>query len=654
MEYQALARMLRGLLFALAVLAWPSARLTAAPPLETFGKLPGFERAAISASGDHVALIGSVGDQRRLLVFDKNKSPIFSASLGDAKIRGLRWAGDEIVLVDKSVTEKLEVDFLTRQTELAATIVVNLATGKSWAVFDNKSMITGGVRGSYGVIQRDGKWYGYFGGITYERGNRGVDDGYLVSTAPNLYEVDLQTGNAHLLADRTDGEYRQWLIGPNGAVSAIFDINASGNWSIRNSAGARIAAGANLKGDVGLIGFGATPGTIIYADQPENDSSEHWFELPLTGGEPNEILQNVMVRSTIVDNRKRSLAGYEVDGDIPTYHLFDARQQKIVAATQKAFPGLSMQLIDWNDAFDRLIVMTEGPGDPQTWWLVDIKTGKADQLGVSYPMRGSDVGPMKMIHYKAGDGTDIAAVLTLPPGRPASNLPVVLLPHGGPTARDYPGFDWWAQAFASRGYAVLQPNFRGSSGYGVAFERAGYGEWGRKMQTDISDGLTYLAQQGIADPKRACIMGASYGGYAALAGVTVQQGIYRCAVAVAGLSDIAKFASDRVINSGFNKMYRRVLRSELGSGRDLAAVSPVHFAGSVTVPILLIHGKDDTVVPFDQSNDMAVALRAAGKPVQFVTLKAEDHWLSNSDTRLQMLQAAVAFVEKHNPPDPAK
>jgi dipeptidyl aminopeptidase/acylaminoacyl peptidase len=261
---------------------------------------------------------------------------------------------------------------------------------------------------------------------------------------------------------------------------------------------------------------------------------------------------------------------------------------------------------------------------------------------------------MKMVRYKAADGTDIDAVLTLPPGRPTHKLPVVVFPHGGPTSRDYPKFDWWAQAFASRGYALLQPNFRGSSGYSVAFERAGHGEWGRKMQTDISDGLAYLAREGIADPERACIMGASYGGYAALAGVTLQQGVYRCAVAVAGISNLAKFASDEVIESGFNSMYRRVLRSEIGSGRDLAAVSPIRFASSVNVPVLLIHGKDDVVVPYEQSSDMANALRAAGKKVEFVTLAHEDHWLSRSETRLAMLKAAVAFVEMNNPPDPAK
>src|SRR6202007_2715282 len=123
-------------------------------------------------------------------------------------------------------------------------------------------------------------------------------------------------------------------------------------------------------------------------------------------------------------------------------------------------------------------------------------------------------------------------------GREAKGLPLVVMPHGGPEAHDRPGFDWWAQAFASRGYAVFQPNFRGSDGSGDAFRDAGFGQWGRKMQTDISDGVAELARRGIVDPKLVCIVGASYGGYAALAGVTLQHGLYRCAVSYAGVANM--------------------------------------------------------------------------------------------------------------------
>jgi dipeptidyl aminopeptidase/acylaminoacyl peptidase len=220
---------------------------------------------------------------------------------------------------------------------------------------------------------------------------------------------------------------------------------------------------------------------------------------------------------------------------------------------------------------------------------------------------------------------------------------------------DQVGFDWWAQAFATRGYAVFQPNFRGSSGHGTEFRNAGFGQWGRRMQTDISDGVAALAQQGIIDPKRACIVGASYGGYAALAGVTLKHGLYRCAAAYAGVTD-----PDEMLQFAYRKWGEQA-RSDLRYWRSylLGAdattssvpddISPLARAAEADAPILLIHGMDDTVVPIDQSKHMEAALSRAGKSVELLTLKGEDHWLSRSSSRLQMLKAMVGFVEKYNP-----
>jgi dipeptidyl aminopeptidase/acylaminoacyl peptidase len=228
----------------------------------------------------------------------------------------------------------------------------------------------------------------------------------------------------------------------------------------------------------------------------------------------------------------------------------------------------------------------------------------------------------------------------------------VVFPHGGPAARDEPGFDWWPQAMASQGYAVLQVNYRGSDGFGDQFREAGYGEWGRKMQTDLSDGVRYLAAQGTIDPKRVCIVGASYGGYAALAGVTLDPGVYRCAVAVAGISDLHRFVgwSGKDGDVAVQRYWTRYVGASGPNDPLLTALSPVSHVDAVTAPVLLVHGKDDTVVPFNQSQMMADALKKAGKQVDFVILNHEDHWLSRGETRLQMLQATIDFLIKNNPP----
>lgn len=636
----------------LSAMATPAPLRAQTPPaLSVYGKLPGVETVAISPSGEHVAMVGVVDGTRSLLVLDQGKKSTLAFPLGDVKIRGVYWAGDDRVLLFKSDTARLDAGFVQDKTELSTMIVIPLNGGESWPVFGREPKIKGGVRRFLGIQQRDGRYYGYFGGITYS-GDFRSPDAYLTSTAPHLYEVDLQNQQARLIAPRFEGGLRDWAMAPGGKVGATLDyVSRTGAWVLRNGAGDRIAEGINPLGQVDLVGLGATPDTVVFSDLPK-DADTQWFEVPLAGGERKEVLADIGLDHAFFDAETHRLVGYRATGDIPGYSFFDPYRQKVIAATLKAFPGLMVQLKGWNDRFDRLVVMTEGAGDPQTWWMIDIKTGQAQELGVSYPIGSADVGPVRIVKYKAGDGTEIAGVLTLPPGRPAKQLPVVIFPHGGPAARDYPGFDWWAQALASRGYAVLQPNFRGSTGYGIAFRRAGNGQWGHAMQSDISDGLAWLAEQGIVDSKRACIMGASYGGYAALAGVTLQHGLYRCAVAVAGVSDVAKMAAHFLQNAGNDRTMARAITEEIGVRKDLGPISPINFAAQADAPVLLIHGKDDTVVPYGQSTDMASALRRAGKSVELVTLPGEDHWLSRGDTRLAMLEAAVRFIELQNPPDP--
>jgi len=213
-----------------------------------------------------------------------------------------------------------------------------------------------------------------------------------------------------------------------------------------------------------------------------------------------------------------------------------------------------------------------------------------------------------------------------------------------------PGFDWWAQALASRGYAVLQPEFRGSDGYGWKFFAAGFGEWGRKMQSDLSDGVQYLAAQGIIDPKRVCIVGASYGGYAALAGAALQHGIYRCAVSVAGISDPMNMFSHEP-GKGRNERYLERFYCVSGySDRRLNEVAPLEHSNQVDIPLLLIHGTHDSVVSYTQSQYMHDAMTRDGRPVTMILLDSEDHWLSWAGTRQIMLNKTVEFLEKNDPP----
>jgi dipeptidyl aminopeptidase/acylaminoacyl peptidase len=620
------------------------------PPVESYGKLPAIEFMSLSPSGRRFAFVGVDGDARKLFIETIDNKPLAQAALGNAKIRSIDWAGEDHVLVTISSTADLSFGYTAAKAELFGVSVLNLKTQKTMTVFAKGDRVAHAVFGRYGVQQLGDHWVGYFGGVTYA-GN----DNHLDHTWPDLYRVDLDTGAAQIAAQGSeilDG----WVVDDAGKVVARSTYQEKTEvWQVlAGSDGGRILGSGQEKYGGVDIGLGRTPGTVLIY-KASDDGSAILKEVSVLGAESKDLPEPQAVAEPLFDPVSGLWIGYVQDGDDVRTTMFDPAQKAKANGARKAFPDQRVNLESWSADFNTLIVFTSGGDDSGTHWLVNIPAGKAKPLGAAHPaIRAVKVGPTRMVAWKAADGLAMRGVLTLPPGRPAENLPLVVMPHGGPEARDYPEFDWWAQAFASRGYAVFQPNYRGSSGYGLAFRDAGFGQWGRKMQSDISDGVAELAREGIVDRTRACIVGASYGGYAALAGVTVQQGLYRCSVSVAGLSDLAAFLAsnqeraDYEVNDG-ERYWKDFMGVTTASGKTLGPISPASLAARADAPILLIHGLDDTVVPIEQSREMAKALKAAGKPAQLITLPGGDHWLLHEDTRLAALKASVAFVSEHNP-----
>jgi dipeptidyl aminopeptidase/acylaminoacyl peptidase len=387
-----------------------------------------------------------------------------------------------------------------------------------------------------------------------------------------------------------------------------------------------------------------------------NDQSDVTEEFPIAPhSAATKLFESTPVEEYLTDPATGLLLGGQFTGE-KGFVLFDTKLQRRLDAARKAFAAYQFTLESYSSNMAKMVVKTDGGDDPGTFWLIDMATGKAEDLMSAYPdVDPKDVGPTRMFAYTAADGLPLEGVLTLPAGSTGRNLPLVMMPHGGPfDVYDRVGFDWWAQAFASRGYAVFQPNYRGSGGHGVAFEDKGHGEWGRGMLSDMADGITALAKAGIVDPTRACIVGASYGGYAALAGVTIQHGLYRCAVSYAGVSDVghamARDGTDSETAEG--RFVEKMFGVKDPYDPALRKISPLRNAGAADAPILLIHGKDDTRVPIVNSLSMKSALELARKPVEMVTLTGEDHFLSREASRVQTLEASVAFVEKYNPAAP--
>jgi dipeptidyl aminopeptidase/acylaminoacyl peptidase len=589
--------------------------------------------------------------ERQVVFLTPELNIIRRAGIGEMKFRGMDFIGDDALLLVHSATVDTR-GYAADQYEFEQAIVVPAASEASArAIFDDNPRINNAIFGSYGIRHVGDIWRGYFGALEYRRSAHGeweFDHG-----RPALYEVNLHDLEERRAANPADeGDFRNWLIGADGQIAATFEMNrAQGTWTIRNTDRQTIADGRNANGRAGIVGLGADGTTLLYRSENTAGEQMDWFEVPLAGGASTPFLPDVEVERLFWNRWTGQLLGYLLEDEPQRPVLFDPTLQSRTRLILRSFAALNAELVGWSADMTRAIVHTGGPADSGTWWLVDVNERTAREIGFDRPMIGSNQdGPMSLVTYTASDGLELDGVLTLPPGREARDLPVIVLPHGGPRSHDEVGFDWWAQAFASRGYAVFQPNFRGSTGRGDEFVRAGFGQWGRKMQTDISDGLAHLASEGIVDPARACIVGASYGGYAALAGVTVQQGLYRCAVAVAGVSDLFQMYTTEWRESGSSRTLRVSLQQELGPRSNWAEVSPRRLADRADAPVLLIHGRDDTVVNFNQSLEMASALRSAGKSVELVELEGEDHWLSKAETRQRMLQETMDFVMEHNPP----
>lgn len=627
-------------------------RAVAAPPLEAYGSLPEVEEMVLSPAGDRFAAVTTLRNDRVIIVFDSDLNLIKSLAVGDIKIRSIEFASEDMLLVRRSLTQDLGYGFAQDKVELYQAILVPLSTDSISVVFADRADVVNATFGYHGTRIVDGQPKAYFGALKLRKGNFG--EGYVFDHGrPSLFVVDLLTNRSKPVdGPATEGSRRDWMIGPDGQVLARLDISETdGNWTLRNRQDKVIARGRSLNGQVGLLSAGQTSATVIYSVRNPATQDYDWFEIALDGtGTPNAFLPDLDISGLIRDPITGLLVGYRERDAEPTY--FDPAQSKRAAAIRKAFVDRNPRIIETTAGLAKALVETNGNSDSGSYYIVDLAALRANPVGQARSsIAPEDVGPISTVRYAAADGLELDGILTLPPGREAKGLPLVVLPHGGPASHDTAQFDWWAQAFASRGYAVFQPNFRGSTGRGSAFLRMGYGEWGGKMQTDISDGVAKLAVDGTIDPKRSCIVGASYGGYAALAGVTLQQGLYRCAVSVAGVADLMLMTNIERRESGDTRTVRKSLELQLGPRSNFRALSPRFNADKADAPILLIHGKEDTVVAFTQSEKMADALKDAGKPYEFVVLPGEDHWLSLGSTRLQMLKAAVSFVEKHNPPD---
>ncbi|MBA3067051.1 MAG: S9 family peptidase [Hyphomonas sp.] len=636
--------------------AAPATAQIAPPPIEAYGELPLFSDAELSPDGSRIATIANLPSGPRIVVLGRDGKVIRQIGVEDIKPRDIQFFDNNHVIALLSKTTQT-YGFAGRY-EASGAFAINVEGGAPVGLLKRTDGLFPAQTGLGRIIGRADEpgrvLMPAFMGESHQ------------SPKFDLLHVDLKDGRGGIEMKGT-ADTIDWFADATGKVIArerynnsrdVYEIEIrSGNsWT---SIYKREDAETLPFTITGLMPDGSG---LIYVASGDGEVHDGLMVLGFDGKVSGPILgrRGKEIESIYTDDARRVL-GVRYTGMLPDYEFLDPGLKANFESFSARFPDATIYIDSWSDDRRAVLYNMFDPSLGDVWIVNDVDKPQPELIAKNRKAISADqTGMIVTIEYKARDGLTIPAVVTLPPGADIQDnikRPLIVMPHGGPATYDRVDFDWMAQFVASRGYVVLQPNFRGSSGFGEEFEDAGRGEWGGKMQHDLTDGVAALSQIGMIDPAQVCIVGASYGGYAALAGAAFTPEVYRCSAAIAPVADLSAMLSEERMRYGRDHWVISYWEGIMADGdarrQRLKDASPINAADRVRAPVLLIHGEDDTVVPISQSERMERALKRAGKPVEFVRLKGEDHWMSVPETRLQMLTALEAFLKIHLPVAPA-
>ncbi len=474
---------------------------------------------------------------------------------------------------------------------------------------------------------------------------------------PDVLRVDLATGRSTIVENSREGIW-DWFADTHGVVRAGVDYsNNRVTFYYRAAPGARLRRIDSRRypqdgSVIDMVRFiGDTERGIVVTNAVTGRFAVYDYDFS-TDTRGDAIFEHPVadVTSTIVGNDGR-LDGVTYEDERPHVQWINPELQHLQAAIDRALPGKVNMLLDRSRDSSRYLIWSSAADDPGSFYVYDRAAHRMNGFANPYEaLDGRAFAAVRPIHFRGRDGSDIPGYLTLPRSGGERGLPLVLMPHGGPFARDSWSFDPWVQFLADRGYAVLQVNFRGSTGYGRPYVERGFGQFGTGMIDDLEDGVDWLVQQGIADPHRVCVMGASYGGYVALWAPIRHPERYRCAISFAGVTDlraILRYDARILAAPRYSREWRRRVQGE--ERTDLSLISPLQQAARMTVPVLIAHGEQDRVVPVSQSRNLVRALARAGTPAETVFYPQEAHGFTKPQDSIDFLQRVEAFLAAHNP-----
>ena len=471
-----------------------------------------------------------------------------------------------------------------------------------------------------------------------------------VANMPSVYRVNINTRSRHRL-QRGKMRVRSWMADRQGNVRLGESLSyKTGKASIRYRLPGEddwqkmFEHNALEEVSITPLGFAKDPNILFYSAYKGDKKALYIMNLTtqkstLIFEDPDYDVDGSLIYSTKLND----VVGIR-HANSPTGRIYwDENYQHFQASLDKALPDTSNYLIDFSDDEESYLLYTESDFIPGAYFLGNRPKRSLVMLFEQYPGL-QDLAPTNhnLVSYTARDGTKIEGYLTLPNG---ANGPIatILHPHGGPGAREYDGFDYWTSFFTNRGYAVFRPNFRGSSGYGKQFANSQMQGWGLTMQDDITDATQWLIDEKIADPNRICIVGASYGGYAAAMATVKSPDLFKCAISFAGVMDL-----QRLVSKSRYFLNKKFVKKQIGDDEDdLAARSPYYSAEKINISMLLLHGEDDRVVEVGQSREMFDELQDLNKDVKYVELKNGDHYLSIQRNRHRVFAEMDTFLKVH-------
>ena len=610
-------------------------------PVEAFGNLPEVRQVKLSPDGNQIAFIrmikGSTYIGTTHLVKHKTQY-ILGTDNQKFKLGWFRWANNETLLVsaDYPVTRYGNKYTETRLLKVKAdgsesgVSVIKPKKNERFSQFQNNIIDILPDEPNHILMAIDLK----------------------VANQPDVYKINLESERVRHLEYRGKSNIYDWMTDQQHRLRLgfgrdetkifyrLFDLKTQ-KW--RNIWEYEIFDAP----DISPLGFGLNPNELYI--RADHNGRYAIFKVDVSKADlPRELVyadKNYDIEGSLIYSKKSNdvIGVYHGEANNAKIYFADEYAQ-FQKAIDKAIPEAYNNISSFSANEEKYILFSSNPTSPGAYFLGDRKAGSLSFVLEQYPLlTNKKLSGKTKVSYQARDNTRIEGYVTLPHKNAPQHNKALVIPHGGPMVRNYGGFDWFTEFFASRGYTILEPNFRGSSGYGFNFEMAAIKSWGGVMQDDLADAAQWLTKTYDISADNVCIIGASYGGYAALMAAVKQQDVFRCAGSFAGVSDL-----EYLVKKSRKFTNYRVVKKQIGDDYDkLEQQSPVNFAKQVNIPVLLIHGDKDRVVDIKHSQMMRDELQDYDKNVDYVELKNGNHHLEIEQNRIKTLASFEEFLQKN-------